>query len=136
MEASLCSCTCLTLLLPVIVLVISPARWQLRRLALVPVHPVQPLSKPAVGGCDRPDGVLHLPHFRLAVDCLCLPWPAGDRHGAGLGRKVDRCGLVRPVHPGAGPAVAPLEAGGVLLPGSALLTESQQLLDRLRTGGA
>ena len=132
------------MVLAVVVLVISPPRRELRRLALVPIQSVQPwltsLAVPAVCGGHRPDGVLDFPHFRLPVDCrgLGLPGPAG--HRAGLRGEVDGGGLVCPVQSdptSPRPAVSSLQTDhGVLLSRLALLAQSQQLLDSLGAGGS
>ena len=133
--------TLTVLVLAVVVLVISPPRWELRRLALVSLQSLQTcltsLTVPAVCGGHRPDGVLDFPHFCLPVDywSLGVPGPAG--HGAGLRGEVDRSGLVCPVHPGPGPTVSPLQTHhGVLLSRLALLAQSQQLLDSLGARGS
>ena len=117
------------LVLAVVVLVISPPRWQLRRLALVSLQSLQTcltsLAVPTICGGHRPDRVLNFPHFCLPVDCwsLGVPGPAGD--GAGLRGEVDRGGLVCPVHSGPGPAVSSLQTDHrVLLSRLALLAQS------------
>ena len=134
--------TLTVLVLPVVMLVISPPRREQRRLALVPLQPLQTalasLAVAAVCGGHRPDGVLDFPHFCLPVDCLSLGLPGSAGHGAGLRGEVDWCRLVSPVHPGAPrPAVASLQTDHrVLLSRLALLAEGQQLLDGLRARGS
>ena len=140
--AVLCDVMRLTVLvLAMVVLVISSPWWELRRLALISLQPLQTslasLAVPAVCGGHRPDGVLDFPHFCLPVDCWGLGLPGSAGHRAGLRGQVDRGRLVCPVHPGPGPAVSSLQADHrVLLSRLALLAESQQLLDGLRARGS
>ena len=86
-----CVVTLTMLVLAMIMLMISPPRWQLRRLALISLQPLQArlaslaVAVPAVCGGDGPDGVLDLPHFDLPVHCRGLGVPPGSAgHGAGL----------------------------------------------------
>ena len=84
----------LTVLLPVIMLVISSAGWQLRRLAVLPLKPLEALAVAAVCGGHGPDGVLHLPDLDLGLTLGRPGLLRPPRHRAGLGGQVDRRGLV------------------------------------------
>ena len=74
--------TLTVLMLTVVMLMISPPRWELWRLALVSLQslqtPLASLAVPAVCGGDGPDGVLDFPHFDLPVDCRGLGVPPGS----------------------------------------------------------
>ena len=142
-----CTVMLTVMLLPLVMLVISPSRGQLRRLAVLPLQPLEAVA--AVCGGHGADGVLHLPDLDLglALDPGLL-WP--PRHRARLRGQVDRRGLVSLDCPG--PGLAPrltsahlrASAGGLSLQTrvsllsrlAALFTQREQLLNCVRTGGS
>ena len=75
-----------------VIVLVSPARGQLRGLTVLPLQPLEALAVAAVCGGHGADGVLHLAHLHLGR----LLWP--PRHGAGLRGQVDRRGLVSAIH--------------------------------------
>ena len=138
------------LLLAVVMLVISPSRRQLGRLAVLSLKPLKALAVSAVGRGHRTDRVLHLPHLDLglALDAPGLLGP--PRHRAGLGGQVDRRRLVSArvsrldlgarlaltsAHLRASTAGLSLQTGGGLLSRlAALFTQREKLLNSVWTG--
>ena len=53
------------MLLPLVMLVISPSRGQLRRLAVLPLQPLEAVA--AISGGHGADGILHLPDLDLSL---------------------------------------------------------------------